>query len=129
MKGHPKSYLVLLIGKTVTGTSSDLSLLIPLKNDRDDVVKEEMSVYTQIHFEDYSLHVYNPAEIICSNTTSRTIESLIGLTVTSVSEEKICATIFFDNGCIYKVNLSDEAYTGPEAMGLFGPENFWVIWN
>jgi hypothetical protein len=123
------SYLTRLIGQTIINVDTDLSYVIGLKQNKTDAGNQVMNVYVQIYFNDYRLHIYNKAEITCTDSTNRNTIDLVGLTVISILEVKDFAELHFDNGCIYKIELRDEAYTDAEAMALFGPDLFWVVWN
>lgn len=74
-----------------------------------------------------SLAIYNNFKLV--GTTSSDAKTLIGKSVTDVSESKYMVTIRFDNDSVLQIDMRDEAYTGPEAMQLRVPDEPIVIWN
>lgn len=56
-------------------------------------------------------------------------QRLIGNIVSQIDDERDTVTIKFDNNLGIRIDMSDEAYTGPEAMQLRVPGKPIVIWN
>ncbi len=74
-----------------------------------------------------SLAIYNMYELegfVLSDT-----QRLIGNIVTHVDEGMDTTTIRFQNNWALRIDMRDEAYTGPEAMQLRVPDDPIVIWN
>ena len=86
-----------------------------------------MLVYTEINFENYELSIFNSHEIISTN--NKFLINMIGQKVISVEENNVEAHIKFENNDVIKIQLGDEAYNGPEAMCLCGPDRLCVVWN
>ncbi len=125
-----ESYLNRLVGQTIVNITTDLSTIIPLKSEPNDAAEQAMFIYTQIYFNEYRLDVSNRSEIIFNGRIVNVeIKDLVGLTVVEAKEEKDYAALIFDNGYIFKIDLTDSAFNEPEAMSLFGPDDFWVVWN
>lgn len=74
-----------------------------------------------------SLAIYNSYELDGFVLTDA--QRLIGNIVTHVDEGADTTTIRFENNWALRVNMRDEAYTGPEAMQLRVPGKPTVIWN
>jgi len=74
-----------------------------------------------------SLSIYNKYELegfVLSDALR-----LVGNTVTYVDEQKEVITIRFENNWVLRVDMRDEAYSGPEAMQLRVPDDPIVVWN
>jgi hypothetical protein len=116
-------YLNNLIGKLITdilftqGTYHALNE----KNKKPQIVDEIV-----IYFEDYSLSISN--HINLDNSTSD-VNSLIGKKIKSISESDEEAKLITMDGKWISIDLRSEAFVGPEAMCLNGPNNFIVVWN
>ena len=121
-----KSALERLIGKIVLNTDSSISHVAGLKQNVNDPDNELTLIGIQLFFQDYILNIYNRFEIVPQISG---IDKLAGLEVISISDNSEKAEIFFKNGSVLRVDLRDEAYLGPEAMVLYGPNNFWSVWN
>ncbi|QRP64037.1 hypothetical protein I6J77_00735 [Rhodanobacter sp. FDAARGOS 1247] len=74
-----------------------------------------------------SLAVYNKYEL--AGFTLSEAHLLIGSAVTYVNETDDAVIIEFGGKFLLKVNMQDEAYTGPEAMQMRVPGTPVVIWN
>ncbi len=66
MHKNSHSYLKRLIGQTIKNITTDMSTIVPIKNDKAESMEQVMSVYIQIYFDEYRLHVFNTAETIGS---------------------------------------------------------------
>lgn len=120
------SYLENLAGLTIRNVQTEIDHTIPIataKEKGDDV----FSAYIQLYFDGYILNIYNTFEIIPDGGMD--LKKLIGLKTISANETKEEAELLLDNGKVIKINLRDEAYTGPEAMFLKGPDELFVVWN
>lgn len=121
-----QSYLERLVGKHLNRTGINTSTVAPIGVNEKDPTNVRMTITIQFYFEDYVLNVYNPITIVPENTQ---LNDFIGLSVIYVSETTEEAKLFFDNDAVLVVNLRDEAYYDPEAMTLYGPDNFCAVWN
>lgn len=74
-----------------------------------------------------SLTVYN--RYVLEGLVLRDSQLLIDKIVTHVDEEMDFITIRFDNNCALRIDMRDEAYTGPEAMQLRVPGEPIVVWS
>jgi hypothetical protein len=116
-------HLLNLIGKIITDISTSQGTYYPLsiKDTPPQVVDEVF-----ITIEDYRLSISNKITLD-PNTTD--IGSFIGKKIKTVQEtHQEIKIINTDNNWIV-VDLRDEAYVGPEAMSLNGPNNLCVVWN
>lgn len=81
-----------------------------------------------INFENgISLAIYNRYELV--GFVSSDVQYLLGINVTDVDVGADALTIRFENNWALRVDMRDEAYTGPEAMQLRVPGEPIVIWN
>ena len=120
------SHLERLIGKTVTNTGMGTSTTYSIGKSKDDPDDIRTEIELNIFFEDYYLNIYNPITIIPSE---KELLDFTGLSLIATSETKDEAELIFDNSYRIIIDLRDEAYYGPEAMCLSGPDNFWAVWN
>lgn len=74
-----------------------------------------------------SLTVYNRYEL--EGFVSRDTQLLIDKTVTNVDEEMDMITIRFENKLALRIDMRDEAYTGPEAIQLRVPGEPIMVWS
>lgn len=74
-----------------------------------------------------SLAIYNKYEFVGFGLDNAKL--LIGNFVTDVDESSNTITIRFKNNFALRIDMRDEAYTGPEAMQLRVPGEPIVIWN
>ena len=118
-------YLNKIVGLIINDVYTETETIISLKEKKEEETNETISVYIQLHFNKYTLNIYNKFEIIPNRKTS----DLKGLKVISIEETKEEVNLLLDNGTCIKINLRDEAYMGPEAMCLYGPDNLCVVWN
>ncbi|HET6994903.1 MAG TPA: hypothetical protein VFI06_07965 [Chitinophagaceae bacterium] len=123
---NENSYLKHLVGKAVTKTQMTTSTTFALENNKTDKSDPRMEIALGIFFEDFYLEIYNPIEIIPSD---KGLDDFRGLTVVVAKEDNDEAGLIFNNGYKILINMRDEAYYGPEAMYLSGPDNFFVVWN
>ena len=74
-----------------------------------------------------SLNIYNPFEV--SGDPAQKGKSLAGKTVTEVEESTFEAIISLSGGVSIRIDMRDEAFSGPEAMQLRVPGHDIVVWN
>jgi hypothetical protein len=118
------TYLELLVGRTVTGAEYNTSTVAPIdiiKNGDASFIKTSISIV--VYFEEYRLSIYNNIRIWPPN---KEINDFVGLKVLEAFETKEEAVLKFQHDCKVVIDLGDEAYSGPEAMYLSGPDNFWA---
>jgi len=120
------SYLKRLIGKTVTKTDISTSTIIGILTNKEEPSNERMIMLLQLYLEDYRLQIDNPVTII---PLDKELLDFVGLKVFDTNEKKEEAELIFDNGYKIIINMRDEVYYGPEAMSLYGPDNFCAVWN
>lgn len=120
------SYLEILIGKTVTKTDINTSTITAIIKNTGESFNQNMSIVLQLYLEEYLLNIYNPITIV---PDYKEFGDLNGLKIIDVDESKEEAKLIFDNGNVLTVNMRDEVYWDPEAMCLYGPDNFFIAWN
>jgi len=126
---NKKTFLNSIIGETIKKTNAEISTIIPLKKNKEDVGDELTLVYSQLYFDNYTLLIYNNYKIICNNNQAIKIDELVNSRVLRTNEEKDFVELIFDNNCKLIVDLRDDAYNGPDAMCLKGPNDLFVVWN
>lgn len=89
-------------------------------NDFTEVV--EVEDYFQLLAGPYTLTVYNPLRI---DETEKV--TTVSRTVTSVVNTDDAVEIVLADGTHFHVDLRDEAWTGPEALVLDGPNDLIVV--
>lgn len=121
-----KKYLLLLIGEVVMDVNISVDQFVPLY---DKTGKKDVTIIaTVIQFSDYKLTIDNPHKVLKDNEVVD-LKSIIGKKVIYVVEEQHFAEVSFEGNLILIVDMRDEVYQGPEAMCLYGPDNFWIVWN
>jgi hypothetical protein len=79
-----------------------------------------------INFGEYKLNIGNNYEL---SPELDNPEALIGKVIKEVIETNDTVKINTTLGNVLTIDLRDEAFNGPEAMSLHGPENYLKIWN
>lgn len=116
--------LEILKGKQILNIETEISTFAAISsNDRE----MQFEIPIKLFFEQHDLFIYNQWRIESASPIG--IDKLIGSVVVSIVLENNILTLGLDNGVQIRVNLSDEAYTGPEAMVLYGPGKSIVVWN
>ncbi|MDQ3265141.1 MAG: hypothetical protein M3Y59_16035 [Myxococcota bacterium] len=88
---------------------------------------EELHDYVQLLFDaNRMLTIFN--EMNVSDELPQSLRNLVGTHLARVEEQQAKVTFNFDNGTELSVNLSDDAYRGPEAMHLMRPGQPMVVW-
>lgn len=121
-----ESYLKKLIGKTVTGSEIGTSTTYAIGKSQEDPDFERAEIEISIFFDNYFLNIQNPITITPSDKEPL---DFVGLKVIATSETREEGELVFDNGYKIIIDLREEAYNGPEAMNLTGPNNFFVVWR
>lgn len=74
---------------------------------------------------DYTLNIMNRFQLIGIDS----LDQAQGLRIETVQEVDDALTLMLQNSNSIVVDLSDDAYFGPEAMVLHGPDDLIVVWN
>ena len=115
------SKLQLLVGKKVTGIRHELGRTIPLEQP---LAREVYDLFLQVVFDEFSLNIYNNHSL----SNSENIDSIVNETLLRV-EESDSEIVFVFGTTTISVDMSDEGFTGPEALLLHGPNNLIVVWR
>lgn len=102
---------------------SALSILIGKKIVEIDMTPQDGGIMFE---EGIILNIYNRYEIIYKDSES---PLLTGSAVVRVEEAPERVGIILDNGACVKIELTSDAYFGPEAMQLRVPGKSIVTWN
>ena len=121
-----EAYLKRLIGKLFVSAEINTNTIVAINEVVENGKSEILTLSNTLFFEDYRLNVYNPISVIPAD---KIVGDLIGCKVTLTDERLNEAEIQFDNGYKLIINMRDEVYFDPEARCLYGPNNFWVVWN
>ena len=116
-------YLNRLIGKTITNISFGEGVYYAL-NEKERPPQIVPELFMKI--EDYSLTIANK---IILGPNVETIDLFLGQKIKNIAETKTEIKITTSEENWFIVDLRDEAYSGPEALCLHGPDNFFVAWN
>lgn len=116
-------YLNKLIGNTITDISSGQGTYYPLNEpERSPQIVDHL----YITIEDYSLTISNK---IIFGKNIESMNMFLGKTIKEINEANNEIKITTEDDNWFIVDLREEAYVGPEAMSLHGPENLLVVWN
>ena len=74
---------------------------------------------------DYTLNILNRFKLIGIDC----LDQAQGLRIEMVQEMDDAVILVFQNSNRIVVDLTDDAYFGPEAMVLQGPDDLIVVWN
>ena len=113
------SHLDSLINKKLRKVTHELDHTITLGDSN-----ESIDLHLQLIFDDYILNIYNVHKLINVDRAHQ----LVGCELNRIENKESEITLWFNKKGV-TVYLSDDAYTGPEAMSLYGPNNEIVVWN
>jgi hypothetical protein len=57
------------------------------------------------------------------------LEDLQGLSIKKISENENEILLELENGINLNIDLTNQAYSGSEALSLYGPNNLVIVWN
>lgn len=120
------TYIEGLQGKTIRSVSNEISetfVINPQIKPSENESKVEL--FVRIGVGEYYLHVYNPYNLVGIVS----INDLIGRRIVKTEECEDSISFIFEENTRLTINLSDNAFIGPEALVLFGPDNLCVVWN
>lgn len=98
----------------------EISNTIALESD----AREDIDLYLMIALDDFSLNVYNKHRLI----EAEDLQEFIGLMLIEIEETDLEITLNFEGKSIC-IDMSDDGFTGPEALLLRGPNNLAIVWN
>lgn len=76
------------------------------------------------------LMIYNYATLNGrSLETTNETERLLGLAVLSCDQSETTITLMFRDGPLLRVDLTDQAYRGPEALQIMTRDGRIIVWN
>jgi len=75
------------------------------------------------------LTVYNKFQITASDGRAGTDRNLVGATLTELTEVHASLLLTFSNGVKLTIDMSEEGYSGPEALQLIRPGLPLVVWR
>ncbi len=115
------SYLKLLEGKQIQHLYVGEGFIYCLQTGRELIVPEIVIV-----MEDYHLCISNR---IMLDPPQTKIEDLVGCFVQEGRDDDLEVTIITTDHRTLVIDLREDAWVGPEALVLNGPENLIVVWN
>lgn len=116
--------LEILRGKTIRNLETEISMLASLGHG---VQETHFEIPLKLTFDQHELFIYNKWRI--ENVSPTGIESLIQRVVEQVVFANNILSFVLDNVIKISVNFTDEGYSGPEAMVLYGPGNSVIVWD
>lgn len=115
------SYLQKLIGKEIKDVYSGNGEYYTLGTGEKQSVAEII-----LYLEEYSLTIANNFALVPKHSN---INELKGSYIQEILENKENIQIITRDKKSIKIDLCDEAFNGPEALVLNGPNNLIVVWN
>jgi len=88
--------------------------------------EDQISVATD---DGWSLHIYNVVTLSGMEVIEPSDGNLLRLVFDGYVQDETTLSLKFRGGGLISVDLSDNGYSGPEAMQLNGPDGSIVIWN
>ena len=119
-------YLNSLVGKTITDILVSQGVYYPIRSDKSEDEPSQVVEEIILKTEDYSLTISNRVKL---NPAGENIKSLKGCKIIFIHETDLEVSISTSDKKTLIIDLRDEAYYGPEAMCLLGPDNLVVVWN
>ncbi len=94
-------------------------------------VSIEHGVVTLVFDNEWVLTIYNKSTMSSNGILSDSIDTsvLTNETLINVYESDSKLVILLSNNISLMVDLSDEGFSGPEAMQLVGPDNLIMVWS
>ncbi len=90
------------------------------------VEDEQLQVRTD---DGWSLHIYNGYTLSCGERVGALTHASLRLKLVDCLVDDVKMTMMFSGDKILTVDLTDDGYSGPEAMQLNGPDGSIVIWS
>ena len=116
-----------IIGKTISDIFIDQGTYYALKLEKLETESLPQIVHEiTLVIQDYSLTISNK---ITLPTSIENINLFLGKTIKSVIESDEEVKIITTDDNWLSIDLRQEAFVGPEAMSLTGPNNLCVVWN
>jgi hypothetical protein len=114
-------HLSKLVGKIITNISKNQEPYYPLSD------KEKIHTNNEvfIEIEDYSISIFNKIVLDADNED---ISFFKGKKIKAILQLKDEVRISTTDNRWFSIDLRNEAYVGPEAISLHGPDNLIVIW-
>ena len=116
-----------LKGKVITDVLVSQGTYYPIMSEKtEEITPPQIIDEVVIVMEDYSLNISNKITV---DPKSENINSFISKKIYNILESNEEVKVITTDNCWFSVDLRDEAYFGPEAMVLKGPNNLCVVWN
>lgn len=77
----------------------------------------------------WSLHIYNEYTLSCDERSGPLTHTSLRLKLVDCLVDDIKMTMMFSGDKFLTVDLTEDGYSGPEAMQLNGPDGSIVIWS
>ncbi len=88
--------------------------------------EDQISVETE---DGWSLHIYNVVTLSGMEVIEPSDGTLLRLVFDDYVQDETTLSLKFRGGGLITIDMSDNGYSGPEAMQLNGPDGSIVIWN
>ena len=117
--------LEIIKGRQILDVSTEVNLATAINSGGDHDVLVEIPL--KISFDEYTLFIYNKWAIVSS--TLKFLEDLKGERIVKIKSFSQILELCINNLDYIKIDLSDNGYTGPESLALYGPNNLIMVWN
>ena len=94
--------------------------------DKSEIVEDDLIVWFQ---NGELLTVYNKFQITASDGSPGTDRALAGATLTELTEDDASLQLTFSNGINLTIDMSEDGYSGPEALQLTRPGLPSIVWR
>jgi hypothetical protein len=115
------NFVQLLLHKQIQNIYIDTSEYIGIEGENHIVVPEII-----LHIEDYALRISN---LISLGPALASIDDLLGFHIVQIEDDAAQIKISTGEGKWFAIDLRNEAWVGPEALVLYGPNDLIVVWN
>lgn len=88
--------------------------------------EDQISVETD---DGWSLHIYNMVKLSGMEAIEPSDGTLLRLVFDGYVQDETTLSLKFRGGGLISVDMSDNGYSGPEAMQLNGPDGSIMIWD
>lgn len=103
-----------------------LQELVGLRVVKSEIVEDDLIVWFQ---NGDCLNVYNKFQIASSDGSSGTDRDLAGATLNELTKDTDSLRLTFSNAVKLTIDMSEDGYSGPEALQLIRPGLPLVVWR
>jgi hypothetical protein len=119
------SYLDNIKGKKIIDLQFLTETYYPIKTEKEDKSEPQTVPSIWLDLGDYKITITNP---ITLENTPGDIYTFLNKIIINVVESDKHVCIVTSDGQKLNIDLSEDAYVGPEAIVLYGPNDLIVVW-